>query len=415
MLRITIEVDWPKQQSLAGLEKAIFLALMAAGRELLRQAFAVIEERLIDEGHGARQRRRKRYLICRSGELKFSRWQVRDECGYSYPLDDALGIDPNEHCSSWVKAKAAFLAQAYPYRQAAALLSAMVGMKISHHRLWGWVQSAGAKLRGQWEEKKRALFEDGEAPGKHREPRAIVSAGADGTFTHTRDGPREVKLGIWWTGATRVSAPSAKRSKWVLSEKGAYAQIEEADSFGQSFFVRAEEAVSISAAKEVFAVSDGGRWCPRVIGDWLAPTCHQLDHFHGKLRITEVAKEPVRAAKWWGWVAAGNLDALGRSIAAHVRTGDIEADAGKQLLGYFEAARASLNTYRRLREAGHSAQMAPRGSGAVEHNVDLVVARRFKRQGMRSWTIDGANNLLALRTLARDETAWRAWWKEAAM
>ncbi len=37
-------------------------------------------------------------------------------------------------------------------------------------------------------------------------------------------------------------------------------------------------------------------------------------------------------------------------------------------------------------------KMAPRGSGAMEHNVDLVVVRRFKRQGMRSWTREGADN-----------------------
>jgi len=50
----------------------------------------------------------------------------------------------------------------------------------------------------------------------------------------------------------------------------------------------------------------------------------------------------------------------------------------------------------------------------MEHSVDLVVARRFKRQGMRAWTRSGADNLLALRTLAMDQTSWRQWWGEAA-
>lgn len=50
----------------------------------------------------------------------------------------------------------------------------------------------------------------------------------------------------------------------------------------------------------------------------------------------------------------------------------------------------------------------------MEHNVDLVVARRFKRQGMRAWSRRGADNLLALRTLAMDEHAWRDWWGEVA-
>jgi hypothetical protein len=32
-------------------------------------------------------------------------------------------------------------------------------------------------------------------------------------------------------------------------------------------------------------------------------------------------------------------------------------------------------------------------SGAMEKNIDVVIGRRFKRQGM-SWTKEGANNLL---------------------
>ncbi|MDI6767209.1 MAG: UPF0236 family protein, partial [Bacteroidota bacterium] len=40
---------------------------------------------------------------------------------------------------------------------------------------------------------------------------------------------------------------------------------------------------------------------------------------------------------------------------------------------------------------------AIRGSGVVEKLVDNLVKRRFKRQGM-SWSVKGANNLLALRS-----------------
>jgi hypothetical protein len=45
----------------------------------------------------------------------------------------------------------------------------------------------------------------------------------------------------------------------------------------------------------------------------------------------------------------------------------------------------------------------------IEHSVDLVIAHRFKRQGMRSWGRETANPLLALRVLAMDPKAWRAW------
>jgi len=71
-LTVVVRVPWPKQPTLASLERVIFRALQAAGRELLVQAFGVLEETVLT---GARQRRRRRYLITRFGELRFSRWQ----------------------------------------------------------------------------------------------------------------------------------------------------------------------------------------------------------------------------------------------------------------------------------------------------------------------------------------------------
>jgi len=38
------------------------------------------------------------------------------------------------------------------------------------------------------------------------------------------------------------------------------------------------------------------------------------------------------------------------------------------------------------------------GSGAIEKNVDIAVARRFKGRGM-SWSKEGARNLMAFRIM----------------
>ena len=45
----------------------------------------------------------------------------------------------------------------------------------------------------------------------------------------------------------------------------------------------------------------------------------------------------------------------------------------------------------------------------MEKNVDTVIGRRFKKQGMR-WTTEGVNNLLKLRILCYDEADWEAFW-----
>lgn len=412
-LTVTVRVPWPKHPTLAALERAIFTALMAAGRPLLLAAFAAIEAEVLAGGGGARQRRRRRYLLTRFGELRFSRWQTKRDGRYGHPLDQALGIPDKDPCSPWVRATAAWLAQAHPFRQAARLLGKMIGCPIDHRRLWGWAQTSGRRLREHWERKRSALFEDGELPPAEGARHPIVTTGADGTFIHSRDGPIEVKLGMWWTGATKASR-AARHPRYLLQGKGFYATTRDAEHFGQTFYVLAEDRAGLSRAEEVLFVADGAGWLADLPADRISPTAYQLDQLHGKLRIGEVARDPGRAARWWAWVAEQNLDALGRSIHHYVSSGQIDPKAAGDLLAYLRRGAGALQTYLRLREAGHPEQMAPRGSGAIEHAVDLVVARRFKRQGMRSWGRDTADNLLALRVLAMDPEAWRAWWGEAA-
>ena len=48
-------------------------------------------------------------------------------------------------------------------------------------------------------------------------------------------------------------------------------------------------------------------------------------------------------------------------------------------------------------------------TGAMEKNIDVVVDRRFKRYG-QSWTTEGVNNLLKLRTLWYNKSDWDAFW-----
>ncbi len=390
-LTVTVRVPIPKHPSLGALERTIFTAVMIAGRELLLQAFSRLEETALT---GARQRRRHRYLLTRFGELRFFRWQTRTEGGYGYPLDEALGLAPGAPCSAWVRQTAAWLAQAHPYRQAARLLGKMIGAPVDHRRLWGWVQGSGRAVRRHLEQLRSSLFDDGEVPRFAGPAPKIVTTSADGTFIRTRDGPVEVKLGMWWTGA-HLQSPRAVHRKFLLQGKGSYASTEGADRFGQTFYALAAHRAGISKAEEVFFISDGAGWLADLPADWISPTAMQLDQFHGKLRISEVARDPNRAARWWAWVTEHNLSALSRSIEAFARRGAIDPEAGRALFEYLAGGIDAFHTYVGLQEAGHSPQMAPRGSGAMEHNVDLIVARRFKRQGMRAWSRKGADNLLA--------------------
>lgn len=46
----------------------------------------------------------------------------------------------------------------------------------------------------------------------------------------------------------------------------------------------------------------------------------------------------------------------------------------------------------------------------MEKNIGTVVDRRFKKHGQR-WTTKGVNNLLKLRMLCYNNSAWDAFWR----
>jgi hypothetical protein len=265
---VTLRVPIPKQPTLAALERAIFTELQTAGRQLLAQALSIIEQQVMA---GARQRRRRRYLITRFGEIRFFRWQTRTERGYGYPLDEALRISPADPCSPWVRQTAAWLAQAHPYRQAARLLAKMIGSEVEHRTLWGWVQGSGRAVRRSLEQLRASLFDDGAVPGFPGPAPRIVTTSADGTYIRTRDGPVEVKLGMWWTGAHLVSETAA-HPRYLLDGKGSYASTQGHDLFGQTFYALAAAKAGIAKAAEVFFVSDGAGWLADLPSDWIAPT-----------------------------------------------------------------------------------------------------------------------------------------------
>ena len=94
-----------------------------------------------------------------------------------------------------------------------------------------------------------------------------------------------------------------------------------------------------------------------------------------------------------------------------VARGELEAKLARETRAFLELNAPAIWAFRSLLAADAPPELCTRGSGVIEHTIDLVVARRMKRQGMR-WSREGAHNLLALRALAVDPTAWRSWWKE---
>ena len=83
------------------------------------------------------------------------------------------------------------------------------------------------------------------------------------------------------------------------------------------------------------------------------------------------------------------------TISGMLPSKDLGIKEGTDLLHYLRQNQDSMNY-------GHGNR---NGSGGIEKNIGIHVGRRCKKQGM-SWSHEGINNLLALRSKKLNES-WR--------
>ena len=213
------------------LEEACWKAARNAAKELFLQALKQEERTVLAKVEGERKGEVRRYLTTRLGLITFYRQKLkRQENGknnYFYPLDRAIRLEPRQETTPWVKKRACELATKYTYREAALLLSAEIGEKISHYPIHCWVQKKGRVLGKEEEQKWQATFEDGEAFEGEGEPKEIVVTEVDATMIHSQEGKGRniaVKLGIMYSGK-ELESETAKYKRYRLKDKALYGGI----------------------------------------------------------------------------------------------------------------------------------------------------------------------------------------------
>lgn len=403
---------------IVGLQLARLLAVKLVEQELARRSSQPTEwsgcpecgARLGSKGQKPRQ------LDTIIGRLNWSRRIGRcpNKCriGQVAPLDQELGLLPNQKTCQSLKQAACSLAVFIPYESAAILLSMLTGVTVSSTSIWNWAQVAGELAMQEIQQKIDALSE-GQLAECTLEgfEKTLLAIGADGVMVPFRPNGgspsgktvwREVKVGIVAWLQKKVNSTGKVVCRPVYRQ--VVAVLGTIDDLKPRIWIAAVACGILQAdPSQVVWLSDGapGFWrlFREVFTGYATPV---LDFYHACQNAWKAIKpwldgRTKRARDYFRktrhLLRTGQADSVLNDIHNALLLDDLPPAVRKKLenlYSYLSTHRDHID-YARFKELG-----LPIGSGMVESTCKWLIQQRFKGVGMR-WSEDGFNNLLHLR------------------
>ena len=169
------------------------------------------------------------------------------------------------------------------------------------------------------------------------------------------------------------------------------------------------------------SIGDGARWIRNVWKQCFPEAAYILDWYHLDRKLYEALKLTLPAAEslelyrkvsrylWRGLrdTALEELKSLFYQLLSEGKQDLLSQSCGLgALIEYIVSNWVGLVDYHSMYKAGYLI-----ASSLVEKAADLVVAKRQKKKQSMQWTIKGADNLSALRTLWLNDD-WEEYWRE---
>ncbi len=330
--------------------------------------------------------------------------------GQVAPLDDDLGLQPNQRVCSGLKRLGCMLAVFVPFNIAAIILYAMTGVEFSSSTIWEWVQEAGKGVKEDLEQKLAAMKAGTEEAIDKLSAEILTQSlllGADGVMVPFRPNGgspwgkiewREIKVGI----IARLGKHTKRSGEIIkrIQQRSLVAVLGSIEELAERMMYQAARQ-EIGSSETVLWLSDGG------IGYWrvYAMVCAGytsyavLDFYH----MTQNLWKGINA--WLGEkgrkifsklrhdMRHGKQKGVMKRIKAAMqipRLGKESLKGLKKLYNYLDKHKEHIE-YKKMKELG-----LPIGSGMVESACKWLIQQRFKGVGMR-WSEDGFNHLLHLR------------------
>lgn len=376
-------------------EKQVFGLACHWGREVIGKALESLDLAL-SRGREPGLRsvgKRSRTLITRLGDITFERRYYREEGSgrYRFLLDEVLGLPVKEAVSQVVADLALGVAAVLPFRRAVAILEKFLPQGFSATALQGLVWRFGKRVEEAEGKSQEATFEDGEVPAMGKEPAWRLFVEGDGVsvaLQREKERRGEVKAGVGYTGWKRLGG-----HRYQTVGKVVHAGLEETDTFWQRFWLKACQRYDLSRLEQVVLGGDGATWIAE--GLMGLPGVFQLDRFHlwRALRQALVGQEDL-AGQVYQEATQGTWEKADELLAAVLSSPDLPPEREKAIREarqYMQANRGGLRDWRSRAKS----QPGDRALGAMEGNVDKLVAIRTKRRGM-SWRKKGLHSMAKL-------------------
>ena len=358
----------------------------------------------------------KRQVLSLIGPLRWQRRVGRCPQGCETPqvapLDDQLGLHPQQRTSGELQHLGCALAVFVPFATAATLLGWASGVAVSPRAVWDWVQAAGRRAMAQLHEQLQAVA-TGHVPTEEPLAAELAAApllmGADGVMVPFRpEGghPRgktawhEVKVGV----LARLGRHTTRTGTIVarLHQRRLVAVFGDIEALQERLWCEALRQ-GIRHTAQVVWLSDGARGLWRLFEEhFTAYATGILDFYHAVQQLWKSAAawldgRTTQARRWFGWarhrLRHGHPDGVLADLADALEVEglpDTARDTLRTVYAYLERHREHIDY------AAYKALGLPLGSGMVESACKWLIQQRFKGVGMR-WSEDGFNHLLHLR------------------
>jgi hypothetical protein len=374
--------------------------LLNKGVEYMRKCYKVILED-VDEAMAEHRsdnlkiehRREVWYQTC-LGAVRIKRRQYRDKEGQRRCLlDDVMGMDRYCHTTLKVQELALEMASFMPYRRSAEVLQKASAIDLPHQTIWRMVGKAADPYLAKEDQELKWFMETGEIPQDEGKQVSRLLVEADGvilSLQREKERRAEVKLGIAYEGWEKVG-----RDRYRTVNKTAFSAVAGRDNFWSALSLKLQKTYDLARVRDTIVGGDGAGWIKE--GASYVNGRFQLDRYHlNKELCSAFGRDSQTKAMVWQACERGEVDiSLAIMAEAMKRAKGEQSVRMARAYHYIQENRSGLGDYRlSLGEEGKNL----RHTGAIEGNIDKLIVRRMKNQGM-SWTLKGISRLLCVRFL----------------